>query len=64
MAINKGNGSDDNLDFDLFVPWGGSSMYTNWCLGIFSGDLGAKYGGFLTNCQKESGMSDNDKSHT
>ena len=65
MAINKGNGSDDdNLNFDLFVPGGGSGIHTNGCLGIFSGDLGAKYGGFLADCQDEAGMSDDDKSNT
>jgi len=64
MAINKGYGNDEKLEFELMVPGGGSGMHTNGCLGIFSGDLGAKYGGFLADCQGEAGMTDDERSNT
>ncbi len=64
MAINRGYGTDDKLGFDLLVPGGGCGMYPDGCNGIFSGNLGARYGGLLSDCQDEAGMSDDEKSNT
>ena len=62
MGINRGYA--DELSFGLLIPGGGPGLYPNGCLGIFSGDVGAKWGGLLADCQEESGMSDDIKSNT
>lgn len=62
MGINRGYA--DELSFGLLIPGGGPGLYPNGCLGIFSGDMGAKWGGVLTDCQDEAGMSDDVKSNT
>ena len=63
MGINRGYG-DENYGFELMIPGGGTGMYPNGCLGIFSGDLGAKWGGLLADCQDECGMYDTEESNT
>ena len=62
MGIHKGY-SDDKT-FEILVPAGGAGMYEGHCDGIFDVDLGAKYGGYLIDCQGEAGMSDDVKSNT
>lgn len=64
MGINRGYSDDTHLGFNLLVPGGGGGNYPNACEGIFSGDLGAKWGGLLADCQGEAGMTDDIKSNT
>ena len=61
MAVNKSMYGEGT--FDLLLPGGGTEMYPNGCDGIFSGDLGAQWGGILADCQEEAGMFDTDKSN-
>ena len=61
MGIHKGY--DDDKTFEILVPGGGVGMYEGHCDGIFDVDLGAKYGGYLSDCQRETGMTDDEKSN-
>ena len=62
MGIHRGYNQDEGT-FELLVPGGGIG-WLGKCDGVFEGDLGAKYGGLLTDCQDEAGMSDDEKSNT
>ena len=64
MAINRDYGDSDGGGFILLVPGGGHGMYETGCVGIFSGDEGAKYGGLLQDCQDEVGMNDGEAGYT
>ena len=58
MASNIGydvNGGQ----FDIMIPGGGVGTY-NGCYGIFSGNLGAQYGGLLSDCENEVGYGGDD----
>ena len=46
--------------FNILIPGGGVG-YFNGCSGIFSGNLGATYGGLLSDCENEAGWSGNEK---
>ena len=62
MGIHRGY-IRDTTTFELLVPGGGLGMLGK-CDGVFDGDLGAKYGGHLSDCQDEAGMTDTVKSTT
>ena len=63
MAIHRGYADYDGQGFNLLVPGGGHGMYETGCVGIFSGDEGAKYGGLLQDCQGEAGMYDGEEGY-
>ena len=46
--------------FDVMIPGGGVGLF-NGCSGIFSGNLGATYGGLLSDCENEVGWSMDDE---
>lgn len=62
MGVHTKN--NDTNEFAMLVPGGGAGMNEGNCGGIFDVDLGAKYGGFLIDCQGEAGMTDDVKSTT
>ena len=44
--------------FDIMIPGGGVGIF-NGCAGLFSGDMGAQYGGLLTACNGDRGCLQN-----
>ena len=55
MASNIGYDVEGG-QFDVMIPGGGVGLY-NGCAGIFSGNMGAQYGGLLGDCENEVGWS-------
>ena len=58
MASNIGY-DVTNGQFDIMIPGGGVGEF-NGCSGIFSGNLGAQYGGLLSDCENEVGYGGDD----
>lgn len=46
--------------FDVMIPGGGVGLF-NGCAGLFSGNMGAQYGGLLEDCNNEVGYSGDGK---
>ena len=44
--------------FDIMIPGGGVGLF-NGCSGIFNGNMGATYGGLLSDCENQSGWDGN-----
>ena len=49
-----------NMQFDVMIPGGGVGIF-NGCAGIFSGNMGAQYGGLLSDCENEVGYGGDDQ---
>jgi hypothetical protein len=60
MASNIGYDVVNN-QFDLMIPGGGVGIF-NGCAGLFGNNLGAQYGGLLSECENEVGYGVDDNS--